>query len=102
MALIDTDTIDRSFMNRAACKGMDPEMFMPVRGENLKIRAAKVICKQCPVQSECAEYGLQLAMIYDTHGIFGGLTRSERETILRERGRKMVTWSGSRLKKVPQ
>ena len=96
------DDIDRSFMNKAACKGMDPELFMPVRGENLKIRAAKKVCQFCPVQTECAEYGLQLATMYDTHGIFGGLTRSERETILRERGRKMVTWTGSRITKVPQ
>lgn len=94
--------IDRSFMNKAACKGMDAELFMPVRGENLKIRAAKKVCQFCPVQTECAEYGLQLATMYDTHGIFGGLTRSERETILRERGRKMVTWTGSRITKVPQ
>jgi len=95
------DDINTTFMNKAACKGMDADMFMPVRGENLKIRAAKKICQFCPVQSECAEYGLQLASMYDTHGIFGGLTRSERETILRERGRKMVTWNGARLNKVP-
>ena len=96
------DDIDRTFMSRAACKGMDAELFMPLRGENLKIRAAKQICNFCPVKSECAEYGLQLSTLYDTHGIFGGLTRSERELILRERGRKMVTWTGARMKKVPQ
>jgi len=96
------DDIDRTFMSRAACKGMDAELFMPLRGENLKIRAAKQICNFCPVKSECAEYGLQISTLYDTHGIFGGLTRSERELILRERGRKMVTWTGARMKKVPQ
>ena len=96
------DDIDRTFMSRAACKGMDAELFMPLRGENLKIRAAKQICNFCPVKSECAEYGLQISTLYDTHGIFGGLTRSEREMILRERGRKMVTWTGARLNKVPQ
>ena len=96
------DDIDRTFMSKAACKGMDAELFMPLRGENLKIRAAKQICNFCPVKSECAEYGLQISMLYDTHGIFGGLTRSEREMILRERGRKMVTWTGARMKKVPQ
>lgn len=96
------DDIDRTFMSKAACKGMDAELFMPLRGENLKIRAAKQICNFCPVKSECAEYGLQISTLYDTHGIFGGLTRSERELILRERGRKMVTWTGARMKKVPQ
>jgi len=89
--------LDISFMSKAACKGMDPEMFMPVRGENLKIRAAKKICQSCAVQTDCAEYGLQLSTMYDTHGIFGGLTRSERETILKERGLKMSTWTCARL-----
>ena len=91
------DKLDISFMGRAACKGMDPDLFMPLRGENKKIRAAKVICRECPVIAECFEYGLQLATMHDTHGIFGGITRSERETILKERGRKMITWTGARL-----
>lgn len=91
------DDLDRTFMQKAACRGLDPDLFMPVRGETLKIRAAKQICRFCPVQTECGEYGLQLATRYDTYGIFGGLTRSERETILRRRGMTMATHAGSML-----
>lgn len=91
------DDFDMSFMRKAACRGMDPDMFMPVRGETLKIRAAKQICRQCPVKHECAEYGLELATRYDTYGIFGGYTRSEREQILKQRGRTMATCRGSHL-----
>lgn len=89
--------IDRSFMRKAACKGMNPDLFMPLRGEMFKIKKAKQICGECPVQFECAEYGLQLSVRYDTHGIFGGLTRNERETILKQRGLRMATFRGSHL-----
>ncbi len=84
-------------MNKAACKGMDPDRFMPLRGEMFKVKDAKRICNECPVRTECAEYGLQLSTMYDTHGIFGGLTRNERETILKERGLTMASWRGTRL-----
>lgn len=87
----------RDFMRKAACRGMDADLFMPVRGETLKIRAAKAICRQCSVKEECAEYGLELATRYDTYGIFGGYTRSERELILKERGMRMATFAGSNL-----
>lgn len=89
--------IDRSFMEQAACRGMDADMFMPLRGENIKIRKAKIVCRECPVKEPCAEYGLQLSTRYDTYGIFGGLTRSEREMILKQRGMTMATWAGSKL-----
>ncbi len=89
--------LDTTFMMKAACRGMDADLFMPVRGENLKIRAAKEICRMCPVKAECAEYGLQLSTRYDTYGIFGGYTRSEREAMLKDRGMSMATWAGTKL-----
>ena len=61
-------------MKRAACKGIDPDLFMPVRGENLKIKKAK------------------LAQIYDTHGIFGGWTRQQRSKELRRLGLSQRRW----------
>lgn len=80
------------WMKRAACKGIDPDLFMPVRGENLKIKKAKQICAECPVQLECRNYGLQLAQIYDTHGIFGGWTRQQRSKELRRLGLSQRRW----------
>jgi WhiB family redox-sensing transcriptional regulator len=73
-------------MKQAACRGMDPNLFMPVRGENTKTKQAKAICKDCVVLQQCRNYGLELAQQYDTHGIFGGLTRQERSARLREAG----------------
>lgn len=91
------EELNRSFMRDAACRGLNPEMFMPVRGEMLKIKQAKAICHECPVRVPCAEYGLELSTRYDTYGIFGGFTRSERENILKQRGRMMATHRGSHL-----
>lgn len=77
---------DRVWMKRASCRGMDPNLFMPVRGENTKTKKAKAICADCPVISQCRDYGLELAQQYDTHGIFGGLTRQERTIRLKQQG----------------
>lgn len=89
--------LDTSFMRKAACRGMDPDLFMPLRGEMIKIRTAKAVCAECPVRVPCAEYGMQLSHRFDTYGIFGGYTRSERETMMRQRGMTMATWAGSNL-----
>lgn len=36
---------------RAACRGLDPELFFPERGASTK--EAKAVCTGCPVQAEC-------------------------------------------------
>lgn len=74
------------WMDKAACRGLDTDIFMPLRGENQKIKDAKQICAECPVQLECRNYGLQLQQLYDTHGIFGGWTRQQRSKELRRLG----------------
>lgn len=72
-------------MKHAICRGLDPNMFMPERGERQKIVDAKALCNICPVQTDCRDYGLELATQYETHGIFGGLTSQERQRILKAR-----------------
>lgn len=73
------------WMRDAVCRGLDPDMFMPERGDQHKIRAAKALCKTCPVNEQCREYGLELHQRTDLYGIFGGLTRHERDMMLRNR-----------------
>jgi WhiB family redox-sensing transcriptional regulator len=41
-------------------------------------RRAKEICSSCPVQTECRDYAIG---IREQHGIWGGLTESERRTL---------------------
>jgi WhiB family redox-sensing transcriptional regulator len=43
---------------------------------------AKAICASCPVQTICLDYALG---IQEPHGIWGGLTETERRTVLERR-----------------
>lgn len=64
--------------DRAACRGVDPEIFFPCSGEvNDK---AVAICGGCPVRVECAEFALA---DLDIVGIWGGLSHKERLRIRR-------------------
>jgi WhiB family redox-sensing transcriptional regulator len=42
---------------------------------------AKSICRKCPHQAECAEWGIR----NESHGIWGGITEGERRFIRRQR-----------------
>ena len=42
-------------------------------------RRAKAICAQCSVLEECREFALR---IREPHGIWGGMTESERRLVL--------------------
>jgi hypothetical protein len=66
----------RVWQEEAACRGIDrPDLFFPEQGVNPTF--ARTYCPQCPVQSECLEYGI----IYDEPGIWGGKTRKERKAL---------------------
>lgn len=72
-----------SWMKRAACRGLDPELFFPVSetGEGAAQAAvAKDVCATCPVRRECLDWALE------THaaGVWGGTTESERRVLRRE------------------
>lgn len=51
----------------------------------VEVNYAKRICRGCPHQSECAEWGIY----NETHGIWGGLVSRERLKIRRQRGIKI-------------
>lgn len=66
----------------AACAGdMGAAFYPPVRAERKAVRIgrerrAKAVCATCPVRSECLEH----ALTHDErYGIWGGLTRKERQ-----------------------
>ena len=63
--------------NRARCLDRDPEMFFPQeRDYSIAYRAAKLVCKSCPVVTQC----LQFAIDNQCEGIWGGTTSNERRT----------------------
>lgn len=69
-----------SWRKRAACQGVDPEIFYPVTDE--EAGAAKAICATCPVREACLEHALSAR---EREGIWGGATERERRRIIRQR-----------------
>lgn len=69
-----------------ACAEVGGDFWFPEKGKDaigqVQINTAKLICKGCPHQSECAEWGI----INEAHGIWGGLVSRERSKIRRRKG----------------
>ncbi len=67
------------WQDRAACKGVDPALFFPIGEKNemaeKDIIAAKGICDYCVVRYECLVYALEMGA---QHGVWGGMSESER------------------------
>ena len=62
---------------RAACKGTDPdELFVQGAAQN----RAKLICRGCPVRTECLADALDNGIEF---GVWGGMTERERRALLR-------------------
>lgn len=68
--------------DHAACKGADPNLFFPGRGDWMAIRVAKQICAGCDVRAECLEEAI---INNEREGIFGGTTVLQRRKIRRLR-----------------
>lgn len=67
------------WMSSAVCTSTDPEAFFPMEGSSPK--AAKKVCRGCPVKTECLEY----ALATDVHwGIWGGTSERDRRVIRRQ------------------
>lgn len=63
----------------ARCRGMDPSIFFPKidRGPALarSESQAKAVCRGCPVIAECRTHAFAVG---ERHGVWGGLTTTER------------------------
>jgi WhiB family transcriptional regulator, redox-sensing transcriptional regulator len=66
---------------RAACRGCDPVLFYPTRGDEGQVLAeAKKICAGCPVRAECLDWALVNS---ELHGVWGGVSERSRRTMRR-------------------
>ena len=74
---------------RAACRGADPELWFPDRGDHATITAALAVCAECPVRPECLDESLRLPA--STTGIWGGETDRGRRRIRRQRAHEAIT-----------
>lgn len=76
---------DPAWRRRAACTYEDPDLFFSpdkrLAGQTVaeRITKAKAVCERCPVREDC----LAEALRFDDDSIAGGLTRKERNKLLR-------------------
>jgi WhiB family redox-sensing transcriptional regulator len=69
----------QAWLDRAACRDLDPERFFPESGEQVKAAEAKAICQGCQVRDHCLDLAVKAAGGIDhDHGIFGGTLPAER------------------------
>ncbi|MDK1019368.1 MAG: WhiB family transcriptional regulator [Actinomycetota bacterium] len=77
---LQAEGIDMAWQDFAGCRGVDPDLFFPERGAST--RAAKTICRECAVRSECLEFAIVSS---EKFGIWGALSERERRKIRKER-----------------
>lgn len=68
------------WMQEGECLFYPPSTFFPSDG--VGVDAAKAICQECVVRSECLEYALTNKI---EHGIWGGASERERRRLLKRR-----------------
>ena len=77
------------WMGRGACRGLDPDMFAPERGETgsivdgIKLAA----CGKCAVRAECLEFATEI-LPDNPKGIWGGASENERRKMRSKRARR--------------
>lgn len=69
-----------AWMDNASCRGMDPELFFPERGESTAL--AREVCAGCPVVTQCLHFALDISA---KQGVWGNTTERQRRRIRRER-----------------
>ncbi|HZE02332.1 MAG TPA: WhiB family transcriptional regulator [Pseudonocardiaceae bacterium] len=69
--------------DHASCRDEDPELFFPVGTSGpalLQIAEAKVVCRRCPVSSECLKWALASGQ---DAGVWGCMSEDERRALKR-------------------
>lgn len=77
------------FQGRALCAQTDPEAFFPAKGGSSA--AAKRVCGSCDIQAACLAWALATG---ERHGIWGGLSDTERRRLTRAAGQSQTRPSG--------
>lgn len=67
--------------HRAICRDEDPELFFAVGNDGpalLQIAEAKMVCRRCPVTTDCLSWALETGQ---SDGVWGGKTEDERRAM---------------------
>jgi WhiB family redox-sensing transcriptional regulator len=72
-----------SWIQEAACRDADPEVFFPIGPVpgNDQLKAVRVICGGCPVRGPCLRFAVESGQV---GGIWAGTTEQERRTMREE------------------
>lgn len=65
----------REWYSEAACR----QNIESIKTFDTNPRKARKTCRSCPVAGDCLAY----AIIYDEHGVWGGMTEDERHNMLK-------------------
>ena len=68
------------WMDEGKCRDLKTDIFYAEKGRQ-SVNMAKAICSGCPVREKCLDYAIRN---FETHGIWGGHTASERRELRRE------------------
>jgi WhiB family transcriptional regulator, redox-sensing transcriptional regulator len=79
---MDPSTKISVWRQRAACRGVEPDIFYPVTDEEAE--DAKSVCAGCTVRERCLEWALTNR---ERDGVWGGATERERRRMIRQRRR---------------
>lgn len=79
------------FFHESTMGGQSNAIFSAMR---LKEMVAKTVCAECPFKMKCAEYAI---VANEEHGIWGGLTPTERRTISSAKSNKPEQTTARRL-----
>ncbi len=74
--LVEADSDELGWQERALCAQTDPEAFFPEKGGST--REAKKVCQTCEVRAECLEAALGND---ERFGIWGGMSERERRKL---------------------
>ncbi len=74
------DEIELQWMRDGECRNYPARAFFPSDG--VGVDAARRICADCKVQTQCLEYALANRI---DHGVWGGASERERRRILKRR-----------------
>ncbi|MHB1762637.1 MAG: WhiB family transcriptional regulator [Acidimicrobiales bacterium] len=86
--VLDAEAELCSWADQGRCRGLDPDMFFPEAGVlSATIAAAKAVCAECPVRSECLAWALR----HEKFGIWGGTSAKERRALRRQLGFRVET-----------
>jgi len=67
------------WQDRAACFGIDPDVFFPISEE--EAGPALAYCRSCRIREDCLAWALKNG---ERYGVWGGLTEQQRRRISRQ------------------